>query len=231
MKRNLFILIFFYLIILLGNSVIFFQSSYNFFEQNSLMNLNVNVFKDFNIENFNIQLVIQFLLLCILAILYLFNDKRQYHSYLNMLLYRTGKKEVIFSIVKLNLKKCTVLFLFYLTSNFIFSFIVSRIEISEFLDTNLLQILVYYIRFTFILFFATTLYDFKSLYGETSNMLFYIILSIAILVVFDVLNTTNIITLGKDLVSELIAFILEVLLGVCVLMLFYYIYKRKDDLL
>ncbi len=200
----------------------------NMLDYANLTFLNISVFPQYGLEQFNVMYIICYILLFTIS-LYLYIDaKNEDTTYLSLLSYRMTKKEFVLYNLKRKLKIMFINFSIMFITLLGFSLVTNQFNIDV---AELLVVGLYILRFCFTLTVMALLYDIYAIVNK--GTICYLLCNFVFIgiVIFEVNNVMSIISFSGDLLTEIKSLFMVIYLSLIVLIINIQYYLRKGDIL
>ena len=225
MKKKLIITLYFILIIILN--IGFLNIPIHFIDFCNLLFFNIGSFSNYNLSPWNLQYIISFYLLAIFIINLTISYTNENPSFLSMIIYRKGKKEIIDTTVKSNFFE---LLNYYILLNIIIvilSIPMKLVNIENNILYNYLILNIYFVRYFLLLFFLIMKNFIDSIQNDFSINIVKINVILLIVILIDLILNINLITFSGDIVYEILYLLFYIIIGIVYYC--YRIYGGKND--
>lgn len=229
--KKISVLVSLYMTFILFFSSLLLGKALSYKEQATLLFLNVADFEMLNLERVNPQYIIFFVLLFNLIFYYLMNDTLESISFMNLSIFRVGKKRAIKTRVK-ELMKMFVHLLFVMNSVlFLLYLIFHRQQNPTDLSKEMMVVFIYLVRYLLLLFTLIFVYEIHVIIGKNSNQLLKIEGFYILCILVDIFTNSHLVTFSGEWMLEItyLLFLLVVSLLTCFKT--YRTYTKTGDIL
>lgn len=201
MKKIIILIIYLIFITLLNTN--FGNLEISLIDYCNLIFLNVKSYFNYGLSIWNIQYIVSFLVFIIILIVYNLPYINENYSFLNMIIYRKGRKNTIKSVLKSNLLSLSKYYLVINIAVVCICLIMPHITIEEDFLYSWSIFSIYLIRIMVLLLFIIMKNFIDSLKNDFSISMIKIIISIVLLIFFDIIIQSNFICFSKNILYEI----------------------------
>lgn len=201
MKKIIILIIYLIFITLLNTN--FWNLEISLIDYCNLIFLNVKSYYNYGLSIWHIQYIVSFLVFIIILIVYNLPYINENYSFLNMIIYREGRKNTINRVLKSNVLDLSKYYLVINITVVCICFIMPHITIEEKFLYSWSIFSIYLIRIMVLLFFIIMKNFVDSLKNDFSISMIKIIISILLLIFFDIIIQSNFICFSKNILYEL----------------------------
>lgn len=195
----------------------------------AILFLNFNTFEILDVNKFNMQYLIMFILFYHIIIYPKVSELSNSSSFLSMSLHKLGKKKQIKNILFDTFKYVGMIYFYILFFTTIFGIIVSILNNGVFEYTVFFQIVVYLIKY---LSFIFTIISINQIIGMIKEFPYFVLQSYLLLIILlmnDMFLDLGIITLSSSIINEFFRLIIVIFIeGVGVIITIYKFLKIKE---